>query len=229
MQTNDGRSTAVESSPLWTAVTLSGVNRFSGAIRVTSGRRAGAIYFEGGRVIHAEAGDLVGEPAFQQILRWPDAGHTLNAGEAAAQVTITRGLALLLVDASAGAARTGTAPGPAAAGGDASRTERLIASAQQIRQIPGVMSATLAGRDGPIGHLGPRTRQETEATALGRLAMRLGQALGLGRGVAGVAQGAQRLVLLLATKEHQLTILVRAEGQVEAVQAKIRAIISPQT
>lgn len=225
-------ATTVDTTALWTALTLNGVNRYSGTLKVTSGPRAGVIHFDEGRVVHAEAGGVAGERAFQQILRWPSSSYSLHPQEAASRVTITRGLALLLVDARAGAAGQEVAPAsgaPASPAAEASRTQRLVSATAQIRRIPDVLSAVLTDGDGPVANLGPSTSQEEAALALGRLGGRLGDALDLGRAVVGVAQGAQRLVLLLTTKEHQLHILVSGDGQADVVQARIRAIINPQS
>lgn len=227
--TNDGvKVPPVDTTALWTAVTLKGVNRFTGAMKVTSGSRTGVIYFDAGRVVHAETGAVLGERAFQVIIRWPEASFTAEAEERAPRTTISRGLALLLVDARAGAGgqagATGREPEAAAAG----RSERLISATAKIQQLPEVLSAVLSDKDGPVADLGPRTDQDEAAQALGRLGARLGDALGFGRNVLSVAQGAQRLILLLTTKDHQLHILVKGDAQADAVQAKIRAIINPQ-
>jgi len=225
-------ATPVDRTALWTAVTLNAAKSYTGTMKVTSGPRAGVIRFDGGRVVHAEAGDVAGERAFQQILRWPSPSYTLHQEEAGSRVTITRVLALLLADARAGAAgqeaaRASSAPPSPTA--EAGRAQRLVAATSQIRQIPDVLSAVLTDQDGPVANLGPSTMPEEAALALGRLGSRLGDALGLGRAVVGVAQGAQRLVLLLTTKEHQLHILVSGDGQADAVQARIRAIINPNS
>jgi len=228
----------VDGTKLWAAVTLHGVNKFTGALQVGAGARAGMIYFREGRLVHAEAGVVVGERAFFQIMRWPDASYLLQPEAGTRQATITRGLAMLLVDLRGGA--TGElpvatpapvpppipTPRPPEAGGG--RPERLLTIAEQIRQLPGVLSATLQGWDGLVSGPGPASTEDLQALALGQLGAALGRSLGLGRVVVGVAQGAERLVLHLTTREHQLTILTRADGQADAVQARIRALLSAQ-
>jgi len=48
---------------------------------------------------------------------------------------------------------------------------------------------------------------------------------GVGRLVLGVARGSERLVLLIASREHQITVVLRADERVEAVQAQIRSLL----
>ena len=69
------------------------------AVRIERGEKCGRIYFSRGQVIHAEVGDLCGEPAFFEMLTWPG-GHVVIAdGVQPAEETIDRHWQSLLLAA----------------------------------------------------------------------------------------------------------------------------------
>src|SRR5689334_9857221 len=45
---------------------LNAQNRFSGCFRIEHEQSLGVIFFRDGEIVHAERGDLVGEPAFRE-------------------------------------------------------------------------------------------------------------------------------------------------------------------
>lgn len=111
-------------------------------------------------------------------------------------------------------------------GGTGSGRDRLVAMASQVRDIPGVVGVVLQGADVAAG--APRSLLEEQSTRLERLGRRLGEAFRAGRPVVGVMQGSERNALLLTTRDHQLVVLIQADGQAEAVQARIRKLLSGQ-
>ncbi|HSN91279.1 MAG TPA: DUF4388 domain-containing protein [Anaeromyxobacteraceae bacterium] len=213
----------VEETALWKVVTLNGVNGYTGSVAVQHASRSGTLYFDQGRLVHAETGEATGEAAFRRIMRWPGASYRLESDAAPTRVSITRGLAPLLVDLKGLPTQAEPAAAPAPSG---SRLEWLVETTERIGRIPGVLGATLHGKDGPVAGHAARTPQDEAALELGRAGERLGDALGLGRLVLGVGHGARRLVLLLTTREHQLAVLVHADDHVEAVQAEIRDLLN---
>jgi predicted regulator of Ras-like GTPase activity (Roadblock/LC7/MglB family) len=224
---------AVEDSALWKAVALSAANAFTGALAVHDGERAGTIWLREGRLVHAEAGALEGEPAFRDIVLWAGAGYTVAPDSTPPRETIARTLAVLLVELRGHEVGVAPTPAPvpsrAPAPGAPGRAEWLVAATQRIRRVPGVIGAALLGTDGtPAPGLAPETPMDRAAAALAPASRRLGEALGLGRPVLGVGRGAERLVLLIAARDHQLIVLLRADDQVEAAQARIRALLNPQ-
>lgn len=69
------------------------------AVRIERGEKCGRIYFSRGQVIHAEVGDLCGEPAFFEMLTWAG-GHVVIAdGVQPAEETIDRHWQSLLLAA----------------------------------------------------------------------------------------------------------------------------------
>lgn len=215
------RAPAIEDTALWKAVVLSEANRFTGALRVSDGAREGTISFDDGRVVHAECGDLRGEPALRALMRWPSSSYTVT-DQRPAERSISRPLAAVVAELRTSQAtpaqRPPARPQPAA----------WIASAtEKIRALPGVLGAALESADGSAGPLGPRTPAEAAALAVLAPARRLSEALALGRPILAIARGADRLVLLVALREHRLAVLVRDEDQADAVRAQIRALLNP--
>lgn len=103
----------------------------------------------------------------------------------------------------------------------------IAAAAERIRNLPGVLGATLHTRKTPVGGLGPRTPEEIAAQALFPAAKRLGEALGVGRVVLAIGRGAQRIVLLVFARDHQLTVLLPDDETTEDLKAQIRALLTP--
>ena len=82
------------------------------AVRIDRGEKSGRIYFSRGQIIHAEVGELSGEPALFEMLRWPG-GHVVIAdGVQPASETIDRHWQSLLLAATPAAERPAIAIRP---------------------------------------------------------------------------------------------------------------------
>jgi hypothetical protein len=68
-----------------------------GLIHSESGR-AGAIYFDGGTIVHAEASGKVGEEAFFELMRWTEGGFAFLPGVTAPRSTVSQPSAILLME-----------------------------------------------------------------------------------------------------------------------------------
>jgi hypothetical protein len=229
----DGHAGSLEDSAVWKAVTLCAVNKYRGLMSVSHQADAGSLYFDDGRVVHAETGHLRGEPAFSAILRWAATEYSLDPDAEAGQSTITRGVALLLLDLKSPVPALTPAPTPVQAparpggAGAPGPHDRLVAVTERIRQLPGVLGATFTGGEGAADRSG-LSALDAAALALAAPARRLGTALGVGRLVLGVARGSERLVLLIASRDHQITVVLRADERVDAVQAQIRSLLKSE-
>jgi hypothetical protein len=69
------------------------------AVRLDRGDVSGRIYFARGRVIHAEVGDLTGEPALFEMLGWAGGDLVVADGLQPREETISRTWHALLADA----------------------------------------------------------------------------------------------------------------------------------
>lgn len=217
---------------LLTMLELNGVNGFTGAVIVTEGRNRGTLYFSEGRLVHAVAGIETGEIALRLILTWPKGEYLLDSDVLSPRSTITRGLDELIADARGQqpprAEQTGSHARPSPAAPAGGRRAGLAEIAEQARRIPGVVCAVLHDPSGtPIG-AGPLDPLEEEALCLSRLAKGLGGILDSGPLVLGVVHGATRNVLLLTSKERQLTILIQAGSLADSAQAQIRKLLGAQ-
>jgi len=69
------------------------------AVRLDRGDVSGRIYFARGRVIHAEVGELTGEPALFEMLGWAGGDLVVADGLQPREETISRSWQELLADA----------------------------------------------------------------------------------------------------------------------------------
>ena len=70
MPTGGFRASLTDTS-LFDLVQIECTRRAHGAARVDSKGRRGYLFFDGGEIIHARTGSLVGEPALFEMLSWP--------------------------------------------------------------------------------------------------------------------------------------------------------------
>ena len=75
------------------------------AVRIEHGGACGRIYFARGQVIHAEVGELIGEAALFEILRWTSGQVVVADGVHPSTETIDRHWQSLLLEAGSPAAR----------------------------------------------------------------------------------------------------------------------------
>jgi hypothetical protein len=61
----------------------------SGGLTISRGGEAGKMWFEGGAIVHAVCGELIGEEAVYQLLRWHDGSFSLNQDERTVVRSIT--------------------------------------------------------------------------------------------------------------------------------------------
>lgn len=69
------------------------------AVRVAGAGTSGRLFFTGGRVVHAEVGDLTGEAALFEILRWATGSFTIEEGVRPIDETIHRDWHNLILEA----------------------------------------------------------------------------------------------------------------------------------
>ncbi len=73
-------------------------NKVRAVLRLEKDRRAGEIYFNAGRIVHASCGDLEGEPALFELLSWGDSDLQVYPTQNDPEPTITRSHELLAVE-----------------------------------------------------------------------------------------------------------------------------------
>jgi len=225
----EGFEGSVAGLGLTDVIELNANNRFSGCISVRHDASTGLIFFRDGEVIHAEQEGIRGERAFYEIMQWPGGKFSLEPNVATTSRTIDRSWKFLLMEAhrlmderrsgrqpAAGRGPTAPASGP---GGTAM---------QRIRQIPGVAYAVLLGKDG-VRAGDDSYEAETLAGQTAYLAMlgkRLGEIFQVGGVLAATVHGTEQHLLLLGSKTHDLSVLVKGDSQPGAVEVEIRKVVT---
>ncbi len=242
--TPSGFQGAVDSLPLVDLLQVWSLNGFSGLITVTALGTSGRIYFVDGAIVHAEAGDVVGEAAITTIIGWSQGSFELFPNTATLARTIEKSVSHLLLDAhrviderkrtgpvavapavpAPAAAPRPPAPIPAPVPGTAARSVL-----DQIRAIPGVVRAVRFGADGrPLNDPAPAS-EELAAKAL-YLALNpaaaVADAFGLhGLSIASLRSAKESLVVVHSTAQY-LCVAVAPGAAVDQVVAQVRALLT---
>jgi hypothetical protein len=206
-------------------IQLKGVSRFSGCISVHGDGFQGLLFFRDGQIIHAEAGSLVGEEAFYEIAQRPGTMFTLQPNVATTSHTIHRSWQFLLME-SQRLVDEARRKNPSAAHAPPA-PEKKVDLIDRIRNVPGVVWASLESKTGVAQAPGPGGDPKEEKTAhLGALARVVGERLRVGEVVGATVQGTDRNLLLMATKAYHLLILVQGGAHAGATEAEIRKILA---
>ena len=221
-------------------IQLNGINRFSGCIDVHCGTDAGLLFFRDGQIIHAEAGSMTGEEAFYAIMQWPGGKFSLQPKVTTTSHSINRSWKILLMEAhrlmdekqrASPSSSSVPAPTPSPENTQTSSLpgrDKLANIVEKMRQIPGVAAVVLQTKDGArTGEITDKEKSlEASMLHLGKFGRRMSDIFHTGDVVAATVQGADRNILLLATKNFLLTILVQGGSQAGAVEAEIRKLLS---
>lgn len=212
--------------PLVDVIQILGGNRFSGLLAVAHGGQQGRLYFVDGEIVHAEAGDHVGELAARIIIGWPRGSFDLHPNTATIERTIRKKLSPLLLDVHHALdehRRTSERMAPVGVPKEPPRMSWV----DQVRALPGVVYAVRFGKEGtPIGDGGP---QAEALAARGfylaqMIAEPAGALLGLrDLGVAAVRSASEQL-LLFHVRGSYLCLAVAPDVSVDRVEADVRAI-----
>lgn len=208
-------------------------NRFSGCIAVESTAGNGLLFFRDGEIIHAEQGTRTGEAAFCDILEWPPGRFRLQPNVTTTRSTIQKTAQHLLLDATRviDERRAGRTP-PAVPIREAPAVQRQPMRSsdvlERLRRIPGVHYAALHGKDG--GQVGDDSYDAEvlggQAIFLSMIGNQLGSIFQSGAILSAAVHGASRHLLLFATKNHFLSVVVKGDAQPGPVEAEIRRILS---
>ncbi len=223
---------AVSGLGLADVVQLNGLNRFSGCITVEYGLSSGHVFFRDGEIIHAEHGDRVGEAAFFEIMQWPTGRFSLEANVTTTSHTIDRSWRFLLMEAARlqDEQRSGrpAQPSPQQPPPAAARRGKVATVVARIRQVPGVAYAVVLTKDGARLEDDSYEAEalEGQTAYLTLVGKRLGEILHNGEMVAAVVRGADRSLLLLASRQHYLSILTRPGSEPGAVETEVRKLLS---
>jgi hypothetical protein len=198
---------------------------FSGCILVrTADGLAGMVFLRDGAIIHAEAGELVGEQAFHALSTRPDAAFVVQQNVTTTRRTVHRSWEDLLAESlrlrnDAPRARPAATPG--------SSGDRRAGLVERIRQVPGVVWAAFQPRDARPEDAAAALPDERSAD-LRALAEVVGDRLRTGEVAGASVAGLHRNLLLLATRTYHLFILLLGGERAGSIEAEIRNTLSPR-
>jgi len=217
-------------------IRLAGSNRFSGCITVSNGQAFGLVFFREGRVIHAEQGERFGEEALHEILAWTSGSFNTEPNVSTTSCTIGKDFrpraasppALSAGPLSAGPRTAATAAPPAERGSPAAAVAGAAALVARIRALSGVVYAVLTGKDGSCsGDFSSRAEvQAGRAAYLAAVGGELGRLFSAGVLRSAVLRGGAERMLLLASRNHYLSVLVDAHVDVGAVEDEVRKLLA---
>jgi predicted regulator of Ras-like GTPase activity (Roadblock/LC7/MglB family) len=204
---------------------------FSGCLTVRYEDQVGRIFFRAGEIVHAEQGSASGSDAFYDILVWPGPlTLSLEAKVAASRRTIRARAAELLAEAR----QTRAVHGPAEseqtdveAGGEARSSMSLLL--EKLRGVPGVAYVVLMSKDGTCVEDESFQAEALagQASYLSMVANHLGTIFQAGPVLSASIHGSNQHMLLMASKNYYLSVLVQATAEVRAVEAEIRRTLTP--
>jgi len=228
-----GFTGSIGSLPLADLLQVWSLNRYSGLVRVALEEQSGRLYFVDGEIVHAEAENLVGEPALQAIIGWPGGAFELFPNTATLHRTIQKRFSHLLLDAHRALderRRQGPLPAPATVrpqGGAGAQGAAGVL--ERIRAIPGVTRVVRFSRDGRTsGRDGPDGEQLAAKglyLAVNHAAA-VASALGLGELSIAAVQGERESFAVVHRAGVFLCVAIEPGTPTERVTAQLRALLT---
>lgn len=218
--------------PLVDLLQVWSLNRFSGLISVDHQGRVGHLYLLEGEVVHAEAGEVVGEEAVCVILGWPGGAFEPFPNTTTLKRTINKRLSHLLLDAHRMVDEQRRAPAPALTpppAAPAQRGQGAPSTMERLRAIPGVARVVRFGGDGrPVAGEGPEAEQLAAKglyLALNHSAA-VAAAFGLGPLLSATLQGAGEAFLVVHASGQYLGVAAGPGAPVEPIAAQVRGLLA---
>jgi predicted regulator of Ras-like GTPase activity (Roadblock/LC7/MglB family) len=202
-------------------IQLNCTERNTARVSVSHQGREGMICFEGGSVVHATAGDLVGEEAVYELLAWPEGSFIVETDLSPPKRTISAEWNMLLLEGMRRIDEGTPAAVPPAA-------DDITALAQDLKKIAGVEGAVIASRDGVV--LGSDTESDAEregavAVFLGNAAGQVGQALDLTPFDWGVVTMGKDRVLILERPDIFVGLLLAQKSSPALTSAEAAKLL----
>jgi len=204
-------------------IQLKSLNHFSGCISVQGDGFSGLVFFRDGQIIHAEAGSLLGEEAFYAIAQKPNTTFSLQPNVATTSQSIRRSWQFLLMESQRLLDETRRKTSAVAVSSPQEKRADLL---DRIRQLPGVAWAALEPKSGLRTASEPADPTEQRSRELRSLAQVVGDRLRVEEVVGATVQGADRTLLLLATKAYHLLVLIEGGPHARETETEIRKLLA---
>lgn len=222
---------AVAGLSLTDVIQLKGHNKYTGSITVEYGDHKGVIYFVDGEIIHAELGEKSGEEAIYAIIKWPGGTFNIHPEMTSNVCTIHYRTDFLLLEAlrrmdeeNAGTEQDSRGPSP-----NITPRRTMSKIAARLHEIAAVTYAVLMNKQGA-----PLQDESIEAVALSAKGMFLaqtgnqfGELMGLGEIKAAAVHTSNYHLLMYDSKQHYLSIAVKPDCNLDAVEGEIRSALIP--
>ncbi len=212
-------------------IQLKGHNKYTGCITVEYGDKEGVIYFVGGEIIHAEQGELTGEQAIYQIIKWPGGTFNIHPEMTTNVCTIHYRTDFLLLEAlrRLDEERAGSLSPDGEAGPSVTPRRTMSKVAARLQEINAITYAVLLDKQGT-----PLQDTSIEANALAAKGLFLaktgnqfGELMGLGDVKSAAVQTRNFNLLMYDSKQHYLSIAVKPDSNLENIEGKIKAALIP--
>lgn len=234
--TPDGFEGAVAGLTLPDVIQMNALNRFSGGISVHFGQKTGIIFFRDGEIIHAEQGEKTGETAFYEILQWPGGKFNLQPKITTTSFTIRESWKFLLMEAcrlfdeNRNRTQSSQQPTENKASGGTGGNGMSSNMSERLSHIPGVIDAVLLSKDGtPVGEASYQAESlAAQAVYLAMIGDQLGGIFGVGEVKAAAIHGKTQHLLLFESKNLYLSVAVKGDNQLGAIEAEVRKALSPK-
>jgi predicted regulator of Ras-like GTPase activity (Roadblock/LC7/MglB family) len=196
------------------------------------GNNEGVIYFADGEIIHAVQGNLTGEEAIYEIIKWPGGNFNIHPEMTSNVCTIHYRTDFLLMEAvrRMDEERAGVGDSSNPTSGPSVTPRRTMSKvAARLQEINGVTYAVLLDKEGA-----PLQDSSMEAVALAnkgfylaRTGTQLGDLMGLGEVKAAAVHTHDFHLLMYDSKQHYLSIAVKPEFNLDTVEAEIKTALMP--
>jgi predicted regulator of Ras-like GTPase activity (Roadblock/LC7/MglB family) len=221
---------AVAGLSLTDVIQLKGHNRYTGAITVQYGESVGVIYFVDGEIIHAEQDSDSGEQAIYKIIKWPGGTFNIHPEMTSNLCTIHYRTDYLLLEAlrrmdeeNAGAAPDKSDAPPVTP----RRTMSKIAA--RLQEISNITYAVLLDKQGvPVQDVSiEAVALSAKGVFLAKTGNQLGDLMGLGEIKAAAVHTTNFHLLMYDSKQHYLSIAVKPDCNLDAVEGEIKTALMP--
>ena len=180
--------------------------------------KEGVIFCSSGNIVHASTGQLTGEEAIYELLRWDGGTFFLQNGIAPPERTIDRNWNSLLLE---GMQRIDE--------GGASMEDRLNKLAHDSSEMASVSGSVVVARDGTVLAEAVESNAEKEgavAVFTGNAAGQIGEAMALGAFDWGVVSMGQDRMLVLEQPDFFVGLLLTEQASPALVAAKVEETLA---
>lgn len=178
------------------------------AVRIDREERQGRIFFTGGQIVHAEVGEMKGEPALFELLNWTAGSFVIEDGLRPLENSIDRDWNTLLMAAAHVSDELAAPAVPAVLFHPMSPVPQPVSPANGALQDPEVQCAVRFTEDGSMIEAAGDIPEMFEAS--------FAYVVQLLRHV-GTALGAEQLHEIHVTGEQKKALCVLSEGKITAV------------